>query len=141
VHAYCFAQPGSEIARHCAGASLKRSAALKGSPALGYGTITPKHNDRANDRDHHAVEVEAGDSHAAQGVEYEPAHNSPDDAEDPVSLTILLAMKPAIRPNTIQPIIAIWRSPICGRIAAQRNGRLGRCGSFPFSQASRKTVD
>ena len=46
--------------------------------------IKPKYDDRANDGDKHAVEVEASDAGRSNGGEQEPSDHGADDAEHDV---------------------------------------------------------
>ena len=49
--------------------------------ATEYCVVDPQHDDRADNGDDHAVEIEAGNSDPAQGVENEAPDNGPDNAE------------------------------------------------------------
>ena len=49
--------------------------------ATEYCVVDPQHDDRADNGDDHAVEIEASNSDPAQGVENEAPDNGPDNAE------------------------------------------------------------
>src|SRR4051794_10505401 len=81
--------------------------------------VDDQHNDGTDHRHEHAVDVEAGHACRPELVEQEAADHRADDAETmsssrpwPSLLTTLLAMKPAISPSTIQPMIDM-RYPFC----------------------------
>lgn len=77
-----------------------------------HSVIYDQHHYRTDDCHEHAVEIETGDAlrpnQAEQETTDDAPNNSQHDIEDqpsPVLLTILLPMKPAIRPKTSQPMI------------------------------------
>src|SRR5437764_739363 len=79
----------SSLTKSCGAApmSLSRSAiaasSLRSSPPC-YGVVDHQDDDGANDRAHHAVEIEAGDAAGSDGSEYEPPNDRADDAEHDV---------------------------------------------------------
>ena len=70
---------------------------------------------RPDDRDQEAPEINAGRTGSSDRTEDPAANHRPDDAEEDVKreclvafyFASLLAMKPAMSPNTIQPITPI----------------------------------
>jgi hypothetical protein len=86
--------------------------------ATEYCVIDHQHDNRSDDRDDHAVEVEAGNPAGAEGAEDKASDDRPDNSEiisrktpSPDLGTILLAMKPAMRPSKIHPMIDITETP------------------------------
>ena len=80
----------------------------------GNRVIQQEHHDRADDGHEHAPYIESRYPSGAYKGEQEPPGNRADDPEDnvqddasPCLFTILLAIKPAIRPKMIQPIMDI----------------------------------
>jgi len=76
--------------------------------------VDHQHNDCSDYGDNHAVKIEAGDPACTECVEDEASDNRACNTENNVDekalprfVTILLAMKPAMRPRTIHPIIDI----------------------------------
>jgi hypothetical protein len=85
--------------------------------------ICDEYDDSADDCDEHAVQVEPGYSGCTEKSEQPAADNPSDDPEHDVEeealallFTILLPIKPAISPRTIQPMIDISVPP--SRLAA-----------------------
>jgi hypothetical protein len=82
---------------------------------LGYSSdevVNNEDDERAHHRDEHAPQIEAGYSGPAEALEESAADHPSDDPSRmfikkpcPLLSTILLAMKPAINPRMIQPMI------------------------------------
>src|ERR1700752_369530 len=78
---------GSSKAAAASGAASSRPRAAgkpvrrSGSAAARHGMVDDQHHDRADHRNEHAPQIEAGPSGTAERVEDEAAHDCPDDAE------------------------------------------------------------